>query len=74
MFEHIHIRPLEGEELLQSMATYARMGLPGAIGSIDAVFEPWNKVPKEMHNMSDINSNWPNYQLKIRCRSKATSF
>ena len=36
MFEHIHIRPLEGEELLQSMATYARMGLPGAIGSIDA--------------------------------------
>jgi len=53
MFEHIHIRPLEGEELLQSMATYARMGLPGAIGSIDAVFEAWNKVPKEMHNMCD---------------------
>ena len=47
MFEHIHIRPLEGEELLQSIAIYARMGLPGAIGSIDAVFEPWNKVPKE---------------------------
>ena len=35
------------------MATYARMGLPGAIGSIDAVFEAWNKVPKEMHNMCD---------------------
>ena len=24
--------------------SYARMGLPGCIGSIDATFEPWDKV------------------------------
>ena len=44
MFEHIHIRPLDGEELLQCMRTYARLGVPGGIGSIDATFVPWDKV------------------------------
>ena len=53
LFEHIHIRPLEGEELLRSMATYARLGLPGCIGSIDATFVPWGKVPVELHNLCD---------------------
>ena len=53
MFEHIHIRPLEGEELLTSMRTYARIGLPGCIGSIDATFVPWDRVPKHMHNECD---------------------
>ena len=53
IFEHIHIRPLEGDELLRSMSTYARLGLPGCIGSIDATFVPWGRVPKDDHNLCD---------------------
>ena len=53
MFEHIHIRPLEGEELLRSMASYARLGLAGCLGSIDATIFPWGKCSKEMHNACD---------------------
>ena len=53
IFEHIHIRPLEGDELLRSMATYARLGIPGAAGSVDCTFIPWGRVPADMHNLCD---------------------
>ena len=50
VFEDIHIRPLDGEELLKSMRTYARLGLPGGLASIDVTDFPWGKVRKDMKN------------------------
>ena len=33
------------------MKTYAMLGLPGCIGSIDATFVPWGRVPTSLGNL-----------------------
>ena len=36
-YSHVHIRPLEGEELVSAMKVYAKLGLPGAAGLINTI-------------------------------------
>lgn len=50
-FEHVYIKELEGDELATSMRVYAMLGLPGCVGSIDATFIPWDRVPTLEHNI-----------------------
>ena len=54
LFEKEFIRPLEGEEFIQSSSVFSRMGLPGAIGSIDATFVgPWDACPSNLANVME---------------------
>lgn len=50
-FEALIIKPLEGEELIQSMTEYSRLGLPGCVGSIDCTFVPWDRVSANLKNL-----------------------
>ena len=52
-FEESFIRPLENVELQRSMKTYAMLGLPGCIGSMDATFVPWEKTSSHLSNVCD---------------------
>ena len=51
-FQDTYIRPLEGDELSRAMEMYARLGLPGCIGSIDATFVPWELCSQHLKNVS----------------------
>ena len=50
-FGHVYIKPLSGNTMLASLKEYAFLGLPGCVGSIDAVFIPWDMVPTELSNL-----------------------
>ena len=43
-FRKQFIKPLQGEELESSMNVYAKLGLPGCVGSIDATFIGCNRL------------------------------
>ena len=50
-FGHVDIKPLCGNSMLASLREYAFLGLPGCVGSIDAVFVPWDMVPTHLSNL-----------------------
>ena len=51
-FEHQYIKVLEGDDFLRSSNIYARLGLPGAVGSIDDTFVgPWDGCPSNLQNV-----------------------
>lgn len=43
-FKDIYIKPLEGDELRQSMREYSMLGLLGCVGSIDCTFVEWDRA------------------------------
>ena len=49
-FEHVYIKAPVDEELIESMKVYGRLGLPGCVGSIDATFVGWDRVPSHLRN------------------------
>ena len=52
LFEKEHIRPLEGDEFIRSLSVFSRLGLPGAVGSVDATFiGPWGGCPSNLANV-----------------------
>jgi hypothetical protein len=50
-FKEEYIGPLKGEALIKSMEAYGKLGLPGCIGSMDATFLDWDRVPHEDQNL-----------------------
>ena len=52
-FQNVLIKDMSGEQLIRAMRDYIRLGLPGAVGSIDATFVPWDRCPAELHNLCD---------------------
>ena len=50
-FQHLHIRPLEGDELIECMATYARLGCVGAAGSMDATEVTCENIATRLANV-----------------------
>jgi hypothetical protein len=53
-FQQIYIRPQSGDDLKRTMETYAKLGLPGCVGSIDATFVgPWDACA---HNLKNVCS------------------
>lgn len=55
MFRCFHqetiIRPLTGDAMKESMRTYAMLGLPGCVGSVDATFIPWERCNNALQNL-----------------------
>ena len=55
MFSCFHqeaiIRPLKGDAMKESMRTYAMLGLPGCVGSVDATFIPWETCNNALQNL-----------------------
>lgn len=52
-YEHVHIKPLSGEEMVYSMKVYAALGLPLCVGSMDATFIPCEKLSSNLKNIAD---------------------
>ena len=53
-FQSRYIRPQSGDDLRITLETYARLGLPGCVGSIDATFVgPWDGCA---HNLKNVCS------------------
>ena len=52
-YEKEFIKPLEGDDLIRCLTEYARMGLPGCVGSMDATFVAWEKTNKNLRNVCD---------------------
>ena len=44
---------MDNETLRRTLKEYSMLGLPGCVGSIDAVFIKWNKVPYDLSNLAD---------------------
>lgn len=51
-FRGEYIKPLRGDEMLQSMRGFSKLGLPGCVGSIDATFIGCNMLPQTLSNMA----------------------
>jgi hypothetical protein len=45
------VKPHTGDRLAEVVATYARLGYPGAVGSIDCTHILWGKCPVKMTNL-----------------------
>jgi hypothetical protein len=52
-FQEKHIRPLEGAELIECMTTYARLGIPGCAGSMDATDVTMENIAAHLGNLCD---------------------
>jgi glucuronate isomerase len=50
-FYGTYVYRLEGEKLQRVMNVYARMGLPGCIGSTDCVHLKWDRCPIGISNL-----------------------
>lgn len=50
-FQHLFIKPLEGEDLARAMREYSMLGLPGCVGSIDCTFVGWDRVSANLKNL-----------------------
>ena len=53
-FGPMFIKPLTGEALLCSLKEYAMLGLPGCVGSVDAVFVWWDCIPTLKQNLCKL--------------------
>lgn len=59
------VKPPTGERLKVVMDTYARLGYPGAVGSIDCTHIFWNKCPVAMSNLCRGKDKFPSLSFEV---------
>ena len=60
LFDH-YVTPPTGEQLRKVMANYAKIGLPGARGSVDVTHVHWGRCPDYLHSActgKEKNQQW----------------
>jgi len=61
----VYVTPPIGDHLQRVMDTYARLGFPGAVGSVDCTHVPWNKCPIELKNLCKGKEKFPSLSFEV---------
>jgi len=61
----VYVTPPVGDHLQRVMDTYARLGFPGAVGSVDCTHVPWNKCPIELKNLCKGKEKFPSLSFEV---------
>lgn len=59
------VKPPTGDRLAQVMATYSRLGYPGAVGSIDCTHIFWGKCPVSLTNLCKGKEKTPSLSFEV---------
>ena len=59
------VKPPTGDKLTEVMATYARLGYPGAVGSIDCTHIYWGKCPVRLTNLCKGKEKVPSLSFEV---------
>ena len=57
--------PAEGEELDRVMHVYAKMGFPGAVGSVDATHVRWHMCPVDFRHLATGKEKYPSIVFQV---------
>lgn len=60
-----YVHPPEGERRKHVMDTYARLGFPGAVGSVDCTHILWNKCPVALSNLCKGKEKYPSLSFEL---------
>mmetsp|Transcript_110408 Transcript_110408/g.216496 ORF Transcript_110408/g.216496 Transcript_110408/m.216496 type:complete len:380 (-) Transcript_110408:798-1937(-) len=61
----MYVKPPVEAKLAAVMDTYARLGFPGAVGSIDCTHVQWNKCPVELVNLCRGKEKYPSLTFEV---------
>lgn len=64
-FYHIYVTVPEGNEMKKVMEVYARLGLPGAMGSMDCTHVRWERCPVEYTNHCIGKEGYPTLAFQV---------
>jgi hypothetical protein len=62
---NLYVHPPAGAKLTEVMDTYARLGFPGAVGSIDCTHIFWSKCPVELTNLCRGKDKYPSLSFEV---------
>jgi hypothetical protein len=62
---HLYVKTPEGEKLSKVMEVYRRLGLPGAMGSIDATHVKWDKCPVYLTHACKGKEGYPSLAFMV---------
>ena len=60
-----YVTPPVGDHLKRVMNTYARLGFPGAVGSVDCTHIFWSKCPVPMTNLCTGKEKFPSLSFEV---------
>mmetsp|Transcript_14625 Transcript_14625/g.24207 ORF Transcript_14625/g.24207 Transcript_14625/m.24207 type:complete len:176 (-) Transcript_14625:1584-2111(-) len=65
----VYVKPLEmgSPDFIAATNTYARMGFPGCVGSVDCTHIYWDKCPVELTNLCKRQDKPPSLSYELVC-------